>query len=96
MSDTVDLFKSWHFYNENPNKYIFSEDHDSLSWTSEKEFQWSGDVEDIEKTLWNEGVVKLGSVSETYLGRQETVNAFWLSVHFIGFCSLPAFVNQLV
>ncbi len=77
MSETQDLFKTWHFYDEEPNKHDFSVEDDSNMWTSNREFQWCGDEEVIKKTLWAEGVVKSGSVSETYLG--STIRTYFLS-----------------
>jgi hypothetical protein len=64
-----ELYNTWHFYNQPFDKSIEISDIENTSlWTSEAEFSWSGEISEIEKTLWSEGVVKLGQVSERYLG----------------------------
>ena len=64
-----DLYNTWHFYNQPVDKSIeeFDTENPSL-WTTEADFSWSGDVAEVEKILFAEGVVKLGHVSERYLG----------------------------
>ena len=72
MTETIsaeDLYNTWHFYDHPLDKSLEEFDTEDTSlWTSEAEFSWAGDVAEIEKILWTEGVVRLGQVSERYLG----------------------------
>ena len=62
------LYDTWHFYNEEvPSEHRSDMENPSV-WSSEAEFVWAEDVATVEQELWKEGVVRLGKVSETYLG----------------------------
>ena len=81
MGEKIDWYNTWHFYDEDSPTKTEIEVENPSTWASESEFSWAGDVADLESTLWTEGVVKLGNVSERYLGKSIVLYATTL-MHF--------------
>jgi hypothetical protein len=69
MSDKIDWYNTWHFFNEGTADNSGIDLQNPMNWASEADFTWAGDIAEVEKSLWTEGVVTLGFVSEKYLGR---------------------------
>ena len=78
---SVDLYNTWHFYEEGSSDSNLCDAQNASLWATEAEFSWASDVSEIEQTLWNEGVVKLGTVSDVYLGSFGTIDCFSFRCH---------------
>ena len=82
MSDKIDWYNTWHFFNEGTADITGIDLQNPMTWASEADFTWAGDIAEVEKSLWTEGVVTLGFVSEKYLGRHRILIIF----NFCFFC----------